>query len=307
MIKFIDLFAGVGGIRMGFEAQETKCVFTSEFNKFAAQNYEANWNEKPSGDITKIPVNEIPEHNLLVGGFPCQPFSIAGKKQGFADTRGTLFFNIAQILEHHRPDTVFLENVRGLVWHDKGNTFKTVLNILENDLGYNVHWKVLSSRDFGIPQNRERVFIIGFKEKRDFEWPKPILLTKKVWDLLEPTVDDKYTISDKAWAWAQKNKAHHATKGNGFGYNIYDENSPWVHTITCHNIGRELFLKQEGKNPRKFTPREAARLQGYPDSFKFVCSDSQSYKQMGNSVTVPVIRALAQSIYGDLNWMDITK
>lgn len=294
---FIDLFAGIGGIRLGFEHVKGKCVFTSEWDKAAQKTYQANFNEVPHGDITKISPKEIPNFDMLLAGFPCQPFSQAGLKKGFKDTRGTLFFNIAQIAEHHKPSVVFLENVRNLKGHDKGNTLKVILRTLE-ELGYKVFHNVLNAKDFGLPQNRARIYIIGFKNDVNFEFPKPKMTKTRVWDILEKKVDDKYTISDKLWKGHQRRKQEHQKKGNGFGYSLFDETSEYTSTISAryYKDGSEILIKQKGRNPRKITPREASRLQGFPENFIIPVSNTQAYKQFGNSVAVPVVKALSEQI-----------
>ncbi|NBX52825.1 MAG: DNA cytosine methyltransferase [Proteobacteria bacterium] len=296
-IKFIDLFAGIGGIRLGFESLTANCVFSSEWDKFAQNTYEANFGERPRGDITLINESDIPDFDLLLAGFPCQPFSNAGLKMGFEDTRGTLFFHIAKILSFHKPKIVFLENVKGLKNHNKGNTFRVIKNVLQ-EIGYNVHSEILNAKDFGIPQNRERIYIVGFLDNLDFSFPKPTTLPTKLGTILENNVDPKYTLSDKLWDGHQRRKIEHEKKGNGFGYSIFDENSPYSSTISAryYKDGSEILIKQNEKNPRKLTPRESARLQGFPDSFKIICSDNQAYKQFGNSVCVPVIKAIAEQI-----------
>jgi len=296
-LKFIDLFAGIGGIRLGFESIGAECVFSSEWDKFAQDTYEANFGERPHGDITLIDENNIPNFDVLLAGFPCQPFSNAGLKMGFEDTRGTLFFHIARILKYHKPKIVFLENVKGLKSHNKGTTYKVIQSTLE-DIGYNVHSQILNARDFGVPQNRERIYILGFLDNIDFSFPEPISQKYKVGDILENDVSEKYTISDRLWAGHQRRKKEHIDKGNGFGYSIFDENSLYTSTISAryYKDGSEILIKQNHKNPRKLTPREAARLQGFPDNFKIVVSDNQAYKQFGNSVCVPVIKALSNQI-----------
>jgi DNA (cytosine-5)-methyltransferase 1 len=295
--KFIDLFAGIGGIRLGFEGVFGECVFSSEWDKFSQITYEANFGHKPDGDLTQIDEKDIPNFDILLAGFPCQPFSNAGLKMGFEDTRGTLFFHIAKIINHHRPKIVFLENVKGLKSHDKGRTYQVIESALTN-MGYNVHSKILNAKDFGVPQNRERIYIIGFLENVDFDFPKPIAVLKKVGDILEKNIPEKYTISDKLWVGHKRRKEEHKQKGNGFGYSIFNENSLYTSTISAryYKDGSEILIEQKNKNPRKLTPREAARLQGFPDHFKIPVSDNQSYKQFGNSVAVPVIRAIAKQI-----------
>lgn len=295
-MKFIDLFAGIGGIRFGFEGFG-ECVFSSEWDKYAQMTYEANFNDKPAGDITQINEKDIPNFDILLAGFPCQPFSMAGLKKGFEDTRGTLFFHIAKIIDYHKPKIVFLENVKALKSHDKGKTYQVIENTLQN-LGYNVHTKIINARDFGVPQNRERIYIIGFLENLDFDFPKAINNNIKVGDILDKEVESKYTISDKLWAGHQRRKEEHKQKGNGFGYSLFNHNSPYTRTISAryYKDGSEILIEQEGKNPRKLTPREAARLQGFPDNFIIPVSDNQAYKQFGNSVSVPVIKAIANQI-----------
>ncbi len=295
--NFIDLFAGIGGIRFGFEDFFGKCVFSSEFDKYAQITYNANFNELPSGDITKIDKKNITKFDILLAGFPCQPFSNAGLKMGFQDIRGTLFFHIMEIINYHKPKVIFLENVKGLKSHNKGKTYQTIQNILEES-GYYIYSKILNAKDFGLPQNRERIYIIGFLEDIDFIFPNPNFKKVKVGDILEDDVSDKYTISDKLWSGHKKRKDDHIKKGNGFGYSLFNKNSLYTSTISAryYKDGSEILIEQIGKNPRKLTPREAARLQGFPDSFKIPVSDMQAYKQFGNSVSIPVIKALAKQI-----------
>lgn len=296
--KFIDLFAGIGGIRQGFEFENSKCVFSSEWDKYAQITYECNFGEKPAGDITKIKEEDIPDFDILIAGFPCQPFSNAGLKKGFEDSRGTLFFDIARIVRYHKPQVVFLENVKGFKSHQNGTTFKVVKNTLE-EMGYKVFSKVLNAKDFGVPQNRERIYIIGFLDDVYFEFPEPTGEKTKLGNILEKNVNEKYTISDKLWAGHQRRKKEHQAKGNGFGYSMFNEKSEYTSTISAryYKDGSEIMIKQKGKNPRKLTPREAARLQGFPDSYKIPVSNTQAYKQFGNSVSVPVIKALAKNIF----------
>jgi DNA (cytosine-5)-methyltransferase 1 len=303
--NFIDLFAGVGGIRLGFEQVfKNRCnfVFASEIDKYAQITYYENYGHLPSGDITKIQPEEIPSFDILLAGFPCQPFSNAGLKKGFNDTRGTLFFDIARIVKYHKPQVVFLENVKGFKNHDKGNTFKIVKKTLK-ELGYKVYAEILNAKDFGVPQNRERIYIIGFLDHSvNFEFPKPLNKKIKLGNILEETVAEKYTISDKLWAGHQRRKKEHKAKGNGFGYCIFTEESEYTSTISAryYKDGSEILIKQNNKNPRKLSPREAGRLQGFPDNFKIVVSDTQAYKQFGNSVAVPVIKALAKNIFREI-------
>ncbi len=306
--KFIDLFAGIGGIRRAFDKFGCKCVFSSEIDKAAIETYKANFNEVPSGDITKIEAKDIPSFDILLAGFPCQAFSIAGKRKGFDDTRGTMFFEVQRILEYHKPKCFLLENVKGLTNHDGGRTFNTILDILKNKLNYKVFYKVLNAKNFGMPQNRERIIIVGFlNHDINFEFPQPTGEVTRLGDILEESVDDKYTISDTLWASHQRRKETNKLKGNGFGYCLFDENSEYTSTISAryYKDGSEILIKQNGKNPRKLTPREAARLQGFPDDFKLVCSDTQCYKQFGNSVPTKMIEEVAKQVIKALKGEDV--
>ena len=345
--RFIDLFAGIGGIRLPFQQLGGECVFSSEWDKFAQRTYAANYGEVPSGDITQIVASDIPDHDILMGGFPCQSFSQAGLKKGFEDTRGTMFFEIQRILGEKRPKVFLLENVKQLKGHDKGKTLQTILNILtgESDLplddvpmsddarealgkklNYWVDYKVLRAADFGIPQNRERIFIVGFDRdyfggnidfNKIFKWPEPTNQPTKVGDILESqeildTLEDKYTISDKLWAGHLRRKAEHGIKGNGFGYSLFNRESSYTNTISAryYKDGSEVLIDQShlGKNPRKLTPRECARLQGFPDDFIVdAVSQGQIYKQFGNSVCVKVIQAVAKQIVTVLDQLETEK
>lgn len=302
--KFIDLFAGIGGIRLPYDSLGGECVFSSEIDKWAIETYRTNFNEIPSGDITKIDEKDIPSFDILLAGFPCQAFSVAGKKLGFEDARGTMFFEIARILKYHKPLAFHLENVKGLVSHDKGKTFQTMLNILENELGYKVFYKVLNALDYGMPQHRNRIMIVGFKnQEADFKFPEPTCEKVCVRDILDKDVPDKYTISDKLWEGHQRRKIQNKEKGNGFGYNLYDEKSPYTVTLSAryYKDGSEILIKQEGKNPRKLTPRECARLQGFPETYILPnISDCHLYKQFGNSVPTKMIGAVAKCIVDEL-------
>jgi DNA (cytosine-5)-methyltransferase 1 len=295
--KMIDLFAGIGGIRLGFEEHGGESVFSSEWDSHAQQTYQANFGEIPYGDITKIDPNEIPEFDILLAGFPCQPFSQAGLKKGFADPRGTLFFDIANILNVHRPRAVFLENVKRFRTHDGGNTFLVVKRTLEA-LGYKVCSEVFNAKDFGVPQNRERFYIVGLLDDVDFNFPEPPKSSTKLSSILEKKVDPKYTISDKLWSGHKRRKKEHKEKGYGFGYSLFNSKSEYTSTISAryYKDGSEILIEQVGKNPRKITPREAARLQGFPESFQIPVSDNQAYRQFGNSVAVPVIKAIAGEV-----------
>ena len=296
--KFIDLFAGVGGIRIPFQELGGNCVFTSEWDKFSQITYEANYGDKPHGDITQIDEKDIPKHDLLLAGFPCQAFSQAGLKKGFQDTRGTMFFEIARILDHHKPKAFLLENVKGLRGHDKGNTFKTIVGIL-NELGYQtLDSEVLNAKHFGLPQNRERIFIVGFKKNVNFQFPIPPKTPTRLGSILQKKVADKYTISDKLWAGAQSRKQKHLAKGYGFGYSLFKRDAEYTSTISAryYKDGSEILIDQKNKNPRKLTPLEASRLQGFPEDFIIPVSDAQAYKQFGNAVPVSVIRAVAKEM-----------
>lgn len=304
IFTFIDLFAGIGGIRIPFQELGGKCVFSSEWDNFAQKTYRVNFGELPAGDITKIKTADIPNFDILLAGFPCQPFSQAGLKKGFSDTRGTLFFEIERILKDKRPKAFLLENVKQLQGHDKGNTLKVILEHLYK-LNYAVDYKVLRAADFGVPQNRERLYIVGFDrnifqlpEQFSFNYPKPTYQKTKLGNILENNVDEKYTISDKLYQGHLRRKQEHLNKGNGFGFSLFNENSPYTNTISAryYKDGSEILIEQIGKNPRKLTPRECARLQGFPECFIIPVSDTQAYKQFGNSVAVPVIRAIAQNI-----------
>ena len=306
MVKVIDLFAGIGGIRLGVEQAfgSVDCVFTSEINKFVNMTYKANFGDDHIfGDITKINESDVPDHDILLAGFPCQPFSQAGLKKGFTDTRGTLFFDIERILLAKQPKAFLLENVKQLKGHDKGRTFQTIINHL-NNAGYKVFYEILKARDFGLPQNRERIYIVGFLDHSiNFEFPKPTNLPTRVGDILDDIVDEKYTISDKLWAGHKRRKELNKLNGKGFGYGLFNKESAYTNTISAryYKDGSEILIEQENKNPRKLTPREAARLQGFPEEYVIPVSDAQAYKQFGNSVCVPVVKAIATQMEKALN------
>lgn len=298
--RFIDLFAGIGGIRQPFDSLGAKCVFSSEWDKHAQKTYEANYGDTPHGDITQINEKDIPTFDILLAGFPCQPFSNAGLKKGFEDTRGTLFFDIARIVKHHKPQVLLLENVKGFAKHQKGETYAIVRSTLEK-LGYSVHAKILNAKDFGLPQNRERIYIVGLRTNAYFSFPEPLRADTKLGDILfdKGSIDEKYTLSDGLWEGHKRRKKEHLLKGNGFGYSLFQESSKYTSTISAryYKDGSEILIDQgDHKNPRKLTPREAARLQGFPDSFVIPVSDTQAYKQFGNSVAVPVVKAIAYEI-----------
>jgi len=328
-LRSIDLFAGIGGIRLAFQNLGATCVFSSEWDKYSRKTYAANFGELPQGDITKIPASEIPDHDILLAGFPCQAFSQAGLRKGFGDTRGTLFFDIQRILAEKRPRMFLLENVKQLKGHDKGRTLQTILAILRGDqvdvpsnldlsgdtraalstkLNYWVDFRVLRSADFGVPQNRERVYIVGLDRdyygNKDFNsmfaWPSPTGLPTSVRQILQShnEVDDKYTISQRLLDGHIRRKREHREKGNGFGFSIFTPDQPYTNTISAryYKDGSEILIDQSdlGRRPRKLTPRECARLQGYPEEFIVdAVSDAQAYRQFGNSVSVPVVQAVA--------------
>jgi len=311
--KFIDLFAGIGGIRLAYQNLGGKCVFTSEWDSFSKKTYEANFGEVPFGDITKIDEKDIPDHDILLGGFPCQPFSIAGvskknalgRAHGFLDeTQGTLFFDIARILKHKRPKTFMLENVKNLVSHDKGNTFKVIQNALR-ELNYSIYFKVLDGKHF-VPQHRERIIIVGFdndyfQHQEEFKFPEMGDTKYAVKDILLPKVDDKYTLSDKLWNYLQGYAKKHKEKGNGFGFGLTDLNGiSRTMSARYYKDGAEILIPQKGKNPRRLVPRECARLQGFPDSFVIPVSDNQAYKQFGNSVVSPLMQAVGENIFKEI-------
>lgn len=306
MVKIVDLFAGIGGIRLGVEQAfgSIDCVFTSEIDKYAVTTYKANFKDSHIfGDIKQIDGNDVPDHDILLAGFPCQPFSQAGLKKGFTDTRGTLFFDIERILLAKQPKAFLLENVKQLKGHDKGRTFQTIIDHL-NKAGYKVFYEILKARDFGVPQNRERIYIVGFLDHSiNFEFPKPTNLPTRVGDILDDVVDEKYTISNKLWSGHKRRKELNKLNGKGFGYGLFNKESAYTNTISAryYKDGSEILIEQESKNPRKLTPREAARLQGFPEGYIIPVSDAQAYKQFGNSVAVPVIKAIATEIKKALN------
>lgn len=298
MAKYIDLFSGIGGIRIPFDELGHECVFSSEIDKYATETYIANYGDVPHGDVNLIKEKDIPNHELLLAGFPCQPFSIAGKRKGFEDDRGNLFFKIIKIMKYHKPNIALLENVKGLLSHDGGDTYRTIEAEL-NKIGYNVFSCILNSKEFGVPQNRERLYIVCVRDKRrKFEFPLSLCLKTRVGNILEDNVSDKYTISDTLWNGHKRRKEEHKKKGNGFGYSLFYDYSEYTSTISAryYKDGSEILIYQNGKNPRKITPREGLRLQGFPEDFKIVVSDTQMYRQIGNSVSVPVIRELAKRI-----------
>lgn len=299
----IDLFAGIGGTRLGFfKTGRVKSIFSSEWDKFSQKTYKANFGETPHGDITKINNSSIPKHDILVAGFPCQAFSQAGKKLGFEDTRGTMFFEVARILKAKHPKAFLLENVKNLASHDRKKTITVILNTLD-ELGYEVTPLFYKARDFGVPQNRERIYLVGFHREKVLNYnlfvpPVPLCKKTSVGEILDDKVDEKYTISDKLWEGHKRRKNEHVEKGNGFGFTLFNAKSQYTNTLSAryYKDGSEILIEQAGKNPRKITPREAARLQGFPENFIIPVSDTQAYKQFGNSVCVPVVYELSKQI-----------
>lgn len=318
---FIDLFAGIGGMRLAYEQAGGRCVYSNEWNKYSQQTYFANFREQPYGDITKVDENSIPDHDILVAGFPCQPFSIAGvsKKQslgratGFEDkTQGTLFFDVCRIIKAKRPKAFMLENVKNLKSHDRGRTFKVITEALE-ELNYEVFHAVLDGQNF-VPQHRERILIVGFDRTKygkdiDFRFNiTPVNPKPEIKEILETKVDDKYTLTNKLWTYLQNYAAKHRAAGNGFGYGIADPNGV-SRTLSAryYKDGSEILIEQRGKNPRRLTPRECARLQGFPDDFIIPVSDTQAYKQFGNSVVVPLMANVAHLIVDKMKQLDVEK
>jgi DNA (cytosine-5)-methyltransferase 1 len=332
--RFIDLFAGIGGLRRPFDSLGGRCVFTSEWDSYAQKTYVANFHDADdhilAGDITKVHEEDIPPHDLLLGGFPCQPFSIAGvskknalgRQHGFAcEAQGTLFFDVARIIEHHRPRAFLLENVKNLVNHDKGNTFRVIHQTLTEELGYHIHWKVINAKGF-VPQNRERIFIAGFRDPCGFTFddliiPDP-LSGPTLGTILHPQdgsekpeghftagpkaqVSSRYTLTDHLWNYLREYSAKHKAAGNGFGFGLCGPDDI-ARTLSAryYKDGSEILIKQRRKNPRRLTPRECARLMGFDrpgqSRFKIPVSDTQAYKQFGNAVVVPVVEAVARHL-----------
>lgn len=331
--KFIDLFAGIGGIRLAFQKLGGKCVFTSEWDKYSQKTYAANFGELPQGDITKISASDIKEHNILLAGFPCQAFSQAGLRKGFYDTRGTMFFEIQRILAAGKPDAFLLENVKQLKGHNSGQTLQIILDTLSGKhfhkipddvpmseesraalnikLNYWVDFRVLRAADFGCPQNRERIFIVGFNKDifpdlnidEVFKWPEPTNKPTSIANILLPDeeIHPKYTISEKLLAGHERRKVEHARKGNGFGFSLFKKQDAYTNTLSAryYKDGSEILIDQSdlGKRPRRLTPRECANLQGFPSEFIIdAVSEVQAYKQFGNSVSVPVVSAVAEQM-----------
>lgn len=329
--RFIDLFAGIGGLRMAFESIGGECVFTSEWDSYAQRTYQANFrdNHELNGDITKVDASDIPDHDVLLAGFPCQPFSIAGvskknalgRKHGFADeTQGTLFFDVARIIETKRPKAFMLENVKNLMSHDKGRTFDVIKRTLTEELGYHIHTRIVNGEHF-VPQHRERIVIVGFREAQDFSWDDLELPEKggrRLADILhredgtEPQlewdgnrffdhekkkVNPKYILTDKLWEYLQAYKAKHTAKGNGFGFGLVGPKDI-ARTLSAryYKDGSEILISRGRKNPRRLTPRECARLMGFPDTYRIPVSDTRAYKQFGNSVVMLAFKEVARTM-----------
>ena len=303
--KFVDLFAGIGGMRMAFERAQADCVFTCEWDAYAQKTYLANFSGEIAGDITKLDPKLVPDHDILVAGFPCQPFSIAGvskknslgREHGFRDpTQGTLFFNLKEIIAAKRPAAILLENVKHLLRHDRGNTFRVIQECLESELGYSIHTMVLDGAAF-VPQHRERVFVVGFREPADFVGPSLPQQQPRLGSILQPSAPAKYTLSNHLWSYLRNYAAKHRAKGNGFGFGLVGpEDVARTLSARYYKDGSEILVRQKGKNPRRLTPRECARLMGFPDSFVIPVSDTRAYKQFGNSVVVPLAECVARSI-----------
>lgn len=304
--RFIDLFCGIGGFRLAFERAKAKCVFSCDWDRFSQQTYAANFGQIPYGDIHTVAVADIPAFDILCGGFPCQPFSIAGvskklslgRKHGFEDEhQGNLFFEIANILEYHKPAAFILENVKNLKSHDKGRTFEIIFNTLTQALGYHVYCKVIDAKSV-VPQHRERIFLVGFREPRYFEFPEFPEVGPKLSTILDTDVPDKYTLTDHLWNYLQNYAAKHKAAGNGFGFGLVT-GSDVARTLSAryYKDGSEILVSQGfNRNPRRLTPRECSRLMGFPEEFKIPVSDTQAYRQFGNSVVVPMVERIASNV-----------
>ncbi len=310
-LTFIDLFCGIGGFRIAFERAGCECVFSSDWNEKAQDTYEVNFAERPHGDIYSVPDNVIPPHNILCAGFPCQPFSIAGvskklslgRKHGFEDReQGNLFFKLADLIDRHRPDAFVLENVKHLLRHDKGQTFRIIWETLTEHLKYHVFQRVIDAQSV-VPQHRERIFLVGFRERRHFEFPDFPTEGPKLETILAAEVPEKYTLTDHLWEYLQNYAAKHKAAGNGFGFGLFSGKDV-ARTLSAryYKDGSEILISQGArKTPRRLTPRECAKLMGFPPDFQIPVSDTQAYKQFGNSVVVPVVERIAKSVVETLN------
>ncbi len=305
-LRFIDLFCGIGGFRIAFEKAGGECVFSCDWDKYSQVTYEANFGEKPHGDIHTVAVADIQKFDILCAGFPCQPFSIAGvskklslgRKHGFEDEKqGNLFFSIADILDYHQPPAFVLENVKNLIGHDKGRTFEIIQRTLVDALGYRIFYKVIDAQNV-VPQHRERIFIVGFKPARWFEFPEFPTEGPKLETILCREVPEKYTLSDHLWNYLQNYARKHKAAGNGFGFGLFTGGDV-ARTLSAryYKDGSEILISQgNGKNPRRLTPRECALLMGFPRDYKIPVSDTQAYRQFGNSVVVPVVEQIAKAV-----------
>lgn len=304
-LRFIDLFCGIGGFRIGFEKAGCKCVFSCDWDKYAQKTYEANFGDKPFGDIHTLDFDTIPHHDILCAGFPCQPFSIAGvskknslgRKHGFDDEKqGNLFFALANVIARHRPPAFVLENVKNLKSHDNGRTFDVIYRTLTQTLGYHVFCHIIDAKSV-VPQHRERIFIVGFREDRSFEFPRFPKSGPLLSSILDPHPPAKYTLSPHLWRYLQDYAAKHRASGNGFGFNLVTGNDT-TRTLSAryYKDGSEILVAQADGLPRKLTPRECARLMGFGDDFKIVVSDVQAYRQFGNSIVVPVVKRVARAV-----------
>lgn len=304
--RFIDLFCGIGGFRIAFERTGAECVFSCDYDKFAQMTYEANFGHQPFGDIREVDIAAMPTFDILCAGFPCQPFSLAGvskknslgRKHGFEDEKqGNLFTYIGKILYYHRPAAFVLENVKHLYRHDGGRTFKVIYDILVGELGYDLHVALVDAQGV-VPQRRERIFLVGFKSKRNFEFPEFPAFGPKLSSILEPNVEPKYTLTDHLWNYLQRYAEKHQAAGNGFGFSVFTGDDV-ARTLSAryHKDGSEILISQGPlKNPRRLTPRECSHLMGYPSDFKIPVSDTQAYRQFGNSVVVPIVERIAHSV-----------
>lgn len=309
-LLFIDLFCGIGGFRLAFEATGCRCVWSCDWDKYSQITYEANFGERPHGDIHTVAVAGIPAHEILCAGFPCQPFSIAGvskklslgRKHGFEDeAQGNLFFSIAELLDYHKPRAFVLENVKNLRGHDKGRTFDIIHRTLTEALGYHVYWRIVDARGL-VPQHRERIYIVGFKEPRSFDFPVLPSCGPTLGMILDEEVPDKYTLTSHLWRYLQDYAAKHRAAGNGFGFGLFGA-ADVARTLSAryYKDGSEILIDRGARcNPRRLTPRECARLMGFPETFKIPVSDTQAYKQFGNSVVVPVIQRIAAKLVASL-------
>lgn len=304
MVKFVDLFSGIGGFRIALERLGCECVFSSEIDEYSRQTYEANFDGVVHGDITEVDEKDIPSHDILVGGFPCQAFSIAGvsknnslgRGHGFEHEKGNLFFEILRILKSKKPQAFLLENVSNLQHHDKGKTWQIMQDYL-TQLGYSLHWKIIDA-SLIVPQSRKRIFIVGLRDQSNFEFPNIEQVSTKLGDILEDQVEEKYTLKKGTWDYLQEHKIKHKKAGNGFGYSIFNADSIKTRTLTgrYHKDGSEILIEQIGKNPRKLTPRECLRLMGFPENFIIPVYNTRAYQQFGNSVVPGIVEEIAKKI-----------